>query len=94
VERRAQAPGFAVSVVDTVGCGDAFAASLLTDLAASQADLESPVGLGQLARRACAAGALAATAAGAMGGLPTAARRDAFLAADAEPETRDVADSI
>jgi fructokinase len=92
-ERRAQAPGFAISVVDTVGCGDAFAASLLTDLAASQADLESPVGLGRLARRACAAGALAATAAGAMGGLPTAARRDAFLA-DAEPGTRDVADSI
>jgi fructokinase len=93
VERRARAPGFAVSVVDTVGCGDAFAASLLADLAGSQADLESATGLEQLARRACAAGALAATAAGAMEGLPTAARRDAFLAA-ADPGARDVADSL
>ena len=78
---RARAPGFAVSVVDTVGCGDAFTASLLADLAGSPADLESPAGLARLARRACAAGALAATAAGAMEGLPTADRRDAFLAA-------------
>jgi fructokinase len=77
---RARAPGFAVSVVDTVGCGDAFTASMLADLAASPADLESPAGLATLARRACAAGALAATAAGAMEGLPTAERRDAFLA--------------
>ena len=90
VERRARSPGFAVTVVDTVGCGDAFAASLLADLAASQADLASPTGLERLARRACAAGALAATAAGAMEGLPTAARRDAFLGA-AISGTRDVA---
>jgi fructokinase len=93
VERRARAPGFAVAVVDTVGCGDAFAASLLADLAASQADLESRFGLERLARRACAAGALAATAAGAMEGLPTAERRDAFLAS-ADTRTRDVADYI
>ena len=79
-ERQAWAPGFAVSVVDTVGCGDAFTASLLTDLAASAADIESVTGLTALARRACAAGALAATAAGAMEGLPTAHRRDALLA--------------
>ena len=77
LHRRARSPGFAVTVVNTVGCGDAFAASLLADLAASQADLASPSGLERLARRACAAGALAATAAGAMEGLPTAARRDA-----------------
>ena len=87
---RARAPGYAVTVVDTVGCGDAFTASLLADLATSQADLESPTGLDRLARRACA---LAATAAGAMEGLPTAARRDAFLAA-AAPGTRDVATSL
>lgn len=78
---RGRAPGFAVDVVDTVGCGDAFAASLLADLASSQAEFEFASGLERLARRACAAGALAATAAGAMEGLPTAARRDAFLAA-------------
>ena len=89
VERRARSPGFAVTVVDTVGCGDAFATSLLADLAASQADLEPPSGLELLARRACAAGALAATAAGAMEGLPTAARHDAFLAA-ADRGTRGV----
>jgi fructokinase len=93
VERRARASAFAVTVVDTVGCGDAFVASLLADLAASQANLESPTGLERLARRACAAGALAATAAGAMEGLPTASRRDAFLAA-ADTGTQDVADSI
>ena len=91
VEQRARSPGFAVAVVDTVGCGDAFAASLLADLAGSQADLEDRTRLGRLARRACAAGALAATAAGAMEGLPTAASRDAFLVA-ANPGTRDVAD--
>jgi sugar/nucleoside kinase (ribokinase family) len=34
----------------------------------------------RLARRACAAGAITATAAGAMESLPTASRRDAFLA--------------
>ena len=78
---RASAPGFAVAVVDTVGCGDAFTASLLVDIAASQADLESPAGLARLAARACAAGALAATVSGAMEGLPTAAQRDAFLSA-------------
>jgi fructokinase len=89
-ERRAWAQGLAVTVVDTVGCGDAFTASLIADLAASQANLESLAGLQRLARRACAAGALAATVAGAMEGLPTAARRDAFLAGRDNP-ARDLA---
>jgi fructokinase len=73
-------PGFSVKVADTVGCGDAFTASLLTDLAASPDNLESPEGLSRLARRACATGAITATSAGAMESLPTAERRDAFLA--------------
>jgi fructokinase len=77
---RARVPGFAVKVVDTVGCGDAFSASLLADLAVSQADLGSIAGLERLARRACAAGAITATTAGAMESLPTTARRDTFLA--------------
>jgi fructokinase len=77
---RVAVPGFAVKVVDTVGCGDAFTASLLADLAASQATLESAAGLERLARRACAAGAITATGAGAMESLPSAERRDAFLA--------------
>jgi fructokinase len=69
----ARVPGFAVKVVDTVGCGDAFMASLLVDLTTSPADLASTTGLARLARRACA------TAAGAMDSLPTAAQRDTFL---------------
>ena len=77
---RAEGPGFPVPVVDTVGCGDAFMASLLTDLAASDSALGSAAGLERLARRACAAGALAAGVAGAMEAMPTAERRDAFLA--------------
>jgi fructokinase len=80
-QHRVTVPGFKVKVVDTVGSGDAFTASLLTDLAVSPADLGSASGLERLARRACAAGALTATGAGAMESLPTAARRDAFLAA-------------
>jgi fructokinase len=87
----ARAAGFVVAVVDTVGCGDAFTASLLADLATTQLALDSAAGLETLARRACAAGALAATAAGAMEGLPTAARRDAFLADN--PSTQDAAES-
>jgi fructokinase len=77
---RVAVEGFPVEVVDTVGCGDAFMASLLTDLAERSFDLESEAGLEALARRACAAGAITATGPGAMESLPTAARRDAFLA--------------
>ncbi len=80
---RARVPGFAVKVADTVGCGDAFTASLLADLAGDDADLQSQEGLARLGRRACAAGALAAATAGAMDALPTAAERDAFLASRA-----------
>lgn len=76
----AAAPGFAVPVVDTVGCGDAFTASLLRDLVASPGDINSMAGLARLVRRACAAGALAATAAGGMDAMPTAEHRDSFLA--------------
>jgi fructokinase len=80
---RARGPGFVVRVADTVGCGDAFMASLLADIAADQADLSSTAGLARLGRRGCAAGALAAMTAGAMDALPTAAERDAFLASRA-----------
>ncbi len=76
-----QVPGFAVPVADTVGCGDAFMASLLTDLTATGFDAGSPDRLTWLARRACAAGAITAMGAGAMDSLPSAAARDAFLAA-------------
>lgn len=76
-------PGFSVKVVDTVGSGDAFMACLLTDLAASDFDLSSEAVLSRLARRACAAGAIAATGAGAMESLPSRERLEAFLAAHA-----------
>jgi fructokinase len=76
---RARIPGFAVQVADTVACGDAFTASLLVDLGRGHGDLQAQEGLAWLGRRACAAGALAATTAGGMDSLPTAADRDAFL---------------
>lgn len=64
-------PGFAVDVVDTTGAGDAFAGAL-----AAHWDLPPAERL----RRANAAGALTATAAGAAA-APTAAEVDTFLAA-------------
>ncbi len=80
-EYGADVPGFAVPVADTVGCGDAFMASLLTDLTAGGLAFDSPAALATLARRACAAGALTAMGPGAMDSLPSAAARAAFLAA-------------
>jgi fructokinase len=77
---RATVPGFAVKVVDAVGCGDAFMACLLADLSRSDFALASEAELARLARRACAAGAIAAMGAGAMESLPTGARLEAFLA--------------
>ncbi|NMD56363.1 MULTISPECIES: PfkB family carbohydrate kinase [Tsukamurella] len=65
-----ETPGFAVEVVDTTGAGDAFAGAL-----AAHWDLPPAERL----RRANAAGALTATAAGAAA-APTAAEVDAFLA--------------
>lgn len=76
---RVRIPGLAVEVADTVGCGDAFMASLLFDIATSEANLASEEGLVRIGRRAVASGAFAATVSGAMDALPTASQRDAFV---------------
>jgi fructokinase len=62
--------GFDVPVVDTIGCGDSFLASWLLDLVQGS----DP---GRALRRACALGALVATAAGANPAVD-AARVDAL----------------
>lgn len=71
-------PGFSVDPVDTVGCGDAFLAALLCGVLTGGTGSRN--GLERIGLRACAAGALAATKAGGMASLPTAAEVDGFLA--------------
>lgn len=66
-------PGFAVNVVDTTGCGDAFAGVFAAALAAGDS-MENAVIRGN------AAGALAATQDGAQPSLPLRAAIDTFLA--------------
>jgi ribokinase len=68
----AQATPPQVEAVDTVGAGDAFVATLAVSLLEDQ-------GLEQALKRACAAGALATTRAGAQPSLPTAAEIDAIM---------------
>ena len=63
---------FAVVPVDTVGAGDAFNGNLAASLAEG-------LSLKKALRRACAAGALAVTKAGAQGSLPTRSGVDALL---------------
>lgn len=67
-------PAFAVTAVDTTAAGDAFTAALAVGLAERLPPVEA-------ARRAAAAGALAATRRGAQPSLPTRAEQEAFLAA-------------
>jgi fructokinase len=74
--------GFAVKAIDTVGCGDAFMATLLAECLAANFDAADVTSLASVARRACAAGALTATKPGGMESLPTAAEIEAFLAED------------
>lgn len=65
-------PAFAVEAVDTTAAGDAFNGALATSLAEG-------LGLEAAVRKGCAAGALAATIAGARPSLPIRARVEAFL---------------
>ena len=66
-------PHLKVQVVDATGAGDAFTACLLVSLLEGGAEDEA-------LRRACAAGALAASRFGAQPSLPTAPEVDAILA--------------
>ncbi len=65
-------PPFPVTAIDTVAAGDAFNAALAVSLAEGDS---LPVAV----RFACAAGALAVTAAGALDSMPTRAAVDALL---------------
>lgn len=69
---RVDQPVFGVSVVDTVGAGDGFAAGLISAHLDGQSEAE---GL----QRAAAVGALAITSAGDKDGLPTRAELESFL---------------
>lgn len=68
--------GFAVDAVDTTGAGDAFHGAFTLSLAQGH-------GVGECARRACAAAAMKCTRLGSRAGLPTETELMAFLARQA-----------
>ena len=76
-------PPFPVETVDSIGCGDAFTAGLLSQLVSrsSRRDLLNPASLNEILRYANAVGALTATKQGVIPALPTAAEVETFLAA-------------
>jgi fructokinase len=73
-------PAFQVEAVDTVGCGDAYMASLLAGLIAGRMTPPRGDTLMTVAKRACAAGAIMAMRRGALEHMPTSVEIDAFLA--------------
>jgi fructokinase len=77
-------PGFTVSVVDTVGCGDAFTASLLVGLLDASFEVGSVETLREIAVRCCASGAIIATRSGALENMPTTDEITHFLSGPAK----------
>jgi fructokinase len=72
-------PGISVSVVDTVGCGDAFMAALLAGILERDAGPLAVRDLDEIGRFACAAGAAMASVSGAMAMMPRRAEIAALL---------------
>ena len=74
-------PGYAVEVVDTVGCGDTFVAAMLLQMVEAEPDVEDLTreDLERMVRFANAAAALTATGAGVIGSLPGRAAVEAML---------------
>ncbi len=72
--------GYRVDTVDTLAAGDAFMASLLSGLLDCGLETEDKDALGLILRRACAAGAIAASRRGAMSSLPDAVEIERLLA--------------
>jgi fructokinase len=74
-------PGFKVETIDATGCGDAFIAGLLTQIAKYEAPVEDISGeqLSRALKYANAVGALTALTQGVIPALPTRERVEAFL---------------
>ncbi len=74
-------PPFSVKTVDSIGCGDAFTAGLLSRLAGAEDWRQQliPAHLSDILRYANAVGALTAQKQGVIPALPSAAEVDAFL---------------
>jgi fructokinase len=82
-ERMVSVPGFSVRVVETTGCGDAFMAAILAQLAGKTAKEIASMTAAQLepiARFANAAAAIVATRYGAADANPSRSEVDGFLA--------------